>query len=205
MLPPARPEDVTGLPPGIALLHQFANTEDRRGFTTHGRRLEAHDALATPADLERWLREHDLLPPGVEVGQAHLTRAHTLRAALRASLRQDADDDAGADSGGSAQGGEGGTVLLDFPFAVRLTAGHGADLVVSADPATTALARIAMAALTATADGTWHRLRMCPAPDCQWVFYDQSRPGRARWCSPRLCGNRMKTQAYRRRSTAGNP
>ncbi|WP_425288558.1 CGNR zinc finger domain-containing protein [Streptomyces melanosporofaciens] len=37
---------------------------------------------------------------------------------------------------------------------------------------------------------------MCP-PDCQWVHYDNSRPGRARWCSPQLCGNRTKTQAYR--------
>ncbi|MGP3944789.1 CGNR zinc finger domain-containing protein [Streptomyces sp. 6N106] len=39
---------------------------------------------------------------------------------------------------------------------------------------------------------------MCP-PDCQWVHYDNSRPGRARWCSPQLRGNRTKTQAYRRR------
>ncbi|MFD0499896.1 CGNR zinc finger domain-containing protein [Streptomyces rhizosphaericus] len=35
--------------------------------------------------------------------------------------------------------------------------------------------------------------------DCQWVFYDNSGPGRAQWCSPQLCGNRAKTQAYRRR------
>ncbi|WP_413803809.1 CGNR zinc finger domain-containing protein [Streptomyces iranensis] len=58
-----------------------------------------------------------------------------------------------------------------------------------------------MSALTATVKGTWHRLRMCPAPDCQWVFYDNSRPGRAKWRSPQLCGNRAKTQAYRRRQT----
>ncbi len=65
----------------------------------------------------------------------------------------------------------------------------------------TALAHIVMSALTATVKGTWHRLRMCPAPDCQWVFYDNSRPGRAKWRSPQLCGNRAKTQAYRRRQT----
>ncbi|MBA6433634.1 ABATE domain-containing protein [Streptomyces sp. GMR22] len=61
MLPPTRAEDVEGLPADIALLHHFANTEDRRGFVAHGRRLTGHDALATPGDLERWLREHDLL------------------------------------------------------------------------------------------------------------------------------------------------
>ncbi|MBI0293428.1 CGNR zinc finger domain-containing protein [Streptomyces sp. PRKS01-29] len=31
------------------------------------------------------------------------------------------------------------------------------------------------------------------------VAADNSRPGRATWCSPRLCGDRVKTQAYRRR------
>lgn len=185
MLPPARPEEVAGLPGGIALLHHFANTLDLRGFVAHGRRLAAHDTLGTPADLGRWLREHDLLGPGDVAGDAHLARAHALRAALRAALRQD---------------GDAGEVLLDFPLAVKLTAG-GAEPVVSGDPVTTALARIVVAAVTATADGTWQRLKMCPAPDCQWVFYDRSRPGRARWCSPRLCGNRMKTQAYRRRGT----
>ncbi|MEU7895140.1 CGNR zinc finger domain-containing protein [Nonomuraea sp. NPDC049152] len=189
MLPPARPEEVTDLPAGIALLHQFANSEDLRSFVVHGRRLVAHDALATPGDLGRWLGEHDLLPPGQAVDENHLARARALRAALRAALRQDEP---------------GGEVLRDFPVAVTLS-GHGAELVVSGDPVTTALARIVVAAVTATADGSWRRLRMCPAPDCQWVFYDRSRPGRARWCSPRLCGNRMKTQAYRRRGPAETP
>ncbi|MFD1931694.1 CGNR zinc finger domain-containing protein [Nonomuraea mangrovi] len=189
MLPPARPEEVTDLPEDIALLHHFANTEDLRGFVAHGQRLTAHDVLATPADLERWLREHDLLGPGEPVGDAHLARAHALRAALRDALRQD---------------GEAGEVLLDFPWQVKLTA-LGAQPVVCGDPVTTALARIVVAALTVTANGTWHRLKMCPASDCQWVFYDRSRPGRARWCSPLLCGNRMKTQAYRRRGATQTP
>ncbi|NEW69706.1 CGNR zinc finger domain-containing protein [Streptomyces rhizosphaericus] len=191
MLPPTRAEDVEGLPAGIALLHHFANTEDRRGFVAHGRRLTGHDALATPGDLERWLREHDLLvgdAPDTKAHQGHLTRARELRTTLRAALRQDAED--------AGQSGDG---AVGYSFHVTLTAGHGAHLTVAADPVDTALAHIVMSALTATVNGTWHRLRMCPAPDCQWVFYDNSRPGRAKWCSPQLCGNRAKTQAYRRR------
>jgi predicted RNA-binding Zn ribbon-like protein len=189
MLPPNKPEEVSGLPPGIALIHQFVNTEDLRTYTAHGRRLEARDGLPTPSDLARWLREHDLAAPGA-VTETHLARARALRTALRAALCQDGED---------------AEVLPGYSFDVKLAARRGADLVISADPVTTALARIVVAAVIATADGTWHRLRMCPAPDCQWVFYDQSRPGRARWCSPRLCGNRMKTQAYRRRGPAGKP
>jgi predicted RNA-binding Zn ribbon-like protein len=187
MLPPTRPEEVTGLPTGIALIHRFVNTEDLRSFVVHGRRLRPHDALTTPDALARWLREHDLLEPGEVCDQDHLARARALREALRGALRQE-DEQAGAP--------------LDFSFGVTVSAGRGAELAISADPATAALARIVIAAVTATADGTWRRLRMCPAQDCQWVFYDQSRPGRARWCSPRLCGNRMKTQAYRRRGRA---
>jgi predicted RNA-binding Zn ribbon-like protein len=180
MLPPAKPEEVTGLPDGIALIHNFVNTNDQRAFVAHGRRLEANDSLATPTDLERWLREHHLLGPDDVADHTHLARAHHLRAALRQAIREPHQ------------------VLLDFALQVRLTA-HGAELVVLGDPVTVALGQIAAAAVTATVDGTWPRLKVCPAPDCQWVFYDQSRPGRARWCSPQLCGNRMKTQAYRRR------
>ncbi|MFI6513228.1 CGNR zinc finger domain-containing protein [Streptosporangium sp. NPDC050855] len=181
MLPPATPEEVTGLPDAVALIHRFTNTDDRRTFVVHGRRLEANDRLATPAGLERWLREHDLPDPGGATDHTHLARARDLRAALRRAL------------------GEEGEVLLDLPVRVRLTA-RGAEPVALGDPVTVALGRIVAAAVTATADGTWRRLGICPAPDCQWVFYDRSRPGRARWCSPHLCGNRMKTQAYRRRT-----
>lgn len=185
MLPPAKPEEVTGLPDGVALIHHFANTDDQRAFVVHGRRLEAQDSLATPADLEGWLREHDLLGPDEVADHTDLTRAHDLRAALRQALREHDE------------------VMLGFVLTVRLTAG-GAELVVLGDPVSAALGRIAALAVTATAAGTWQRLRICPAPDCQWVFYDQSRPGRARWCSPHLCGNRMKKQAHRRRNPGGD-
>lgn len=184
MLPPAKPEEVTGLPDGVALIHHFANTDDRRAFVVHGRRLEPYDSLATPTDLERWLRERDLLGLDGVADPTHLAHAHGLRAALRQALC------------------EHGEVLLDFfPLKVRLTP-RGAELVVGGDPVTAALGQIGAVAVTATADGTWQRLKVCPAPDCQWVFYDRSRPGRARWCSPHLCGNRTKTQAYRRRNPA---
>jgi predicted RNA-binding Zn ribbon-like protein len=31
------------------------------------------------------------------------------------------------------------------------------------------------------------------------MFVDTSRPGKRRWCSMELCGNRKKTATYRRR------
>ena len=54
-------------------------------------------------------------------------------------------------------------------------------------------------AVTANAmlDGSWQRLKACRT--CRWCFYDYSPNRSARWCSMRICGNRRKTRAYRRR------
>jgi predicted RNA-binding Zn ribbon-like protein len=48
------------------------------------------------------------------------------------------------------------------------------------------------AALFATADQT--RVRKCGS--CVLHFYDTSKKGTRRWCSMRLCGNRLKVAAY---------
>jgi len=46
------------------------------------------------------------------------------------------------------------------------------------------------------------RVRQCAAPDCQLVFYDDSRAGSRRWCSMQRCGNRAKVRAHRERASA---
>ena len=47
------------------------------------------------------------------------------------------------------------------------------------------------------------RIRRCANARCVLFFYDVTRNGRRRWCSPRLCGNRMKVAAhYARRRAA---
>jgi predicted RNA-binding Zn ribbon-like protein len=43
------------------------------------------------------------------------------------------------------------------------------------------------------------RVRECANPQCPLVFYDDSRPGRRRWCRPQRCGDIMRARAYRRR------
>jgi predicted RNA-binding Zn ribbon-like protein len=47
--------------------------------------------------------------------------------------------------------------------------------------------------------GQWGRLKICPAADCQWAFFDRSRNRSRTWCSMRVCGNREKARAWRRR------
>jgi len=43
------------------------------------------------------------------------------------------------------------------------------------------------------------RVRTCENPDCERLFYDDSRPGRRRWCSPERCGDQARARAYRAR------
>jgi predicted RNA-binding Zn ribbon-like protein len=48
-------------------------------------------------------------------------------------------------------------------------------------------------------DGTFQRLKACPHAHCGWTFYDFSRNRSSQWCSMRICGNRTKGEAFRRR------
>src|SRR4051812_46781011 len=43
------------------------------------------------------------------------------------------------------------------------------------------------------------RIRTCANPDCERLFYDDSRPGQRRWCSPDRCGDQARARAYRAR------
>jgi predicted RNA-binding Zn ribbon-like protein len=38
--------------------------------------------------------------------------------------------------------------------------------------------------------GDWDRIKICPADDCRWAFFDRSRNHSRTWCSMRVCGNR---------------
>ena len=47
------------------------------------------------------------------------------------------------------------------------------------------------------------RVRICEAPDCEWLFYDTSKNRSRRWCDMRQCGNRMKARRHYRRLQRG--
>ncbi|MGE3076256.1 MAG: CGNR zinc finger domain-containing protein [Dehalococcoidia bacterium] len=48
-------------------------------------------------------------------------------------------------------------------------------------------------------NGTWSRLKVCPADRCEAAFYDTSRNRSATWCSMAVCGNRAKVSSYQQR------
>lgn len=53
------------------------------------------------------------------------------------------------------------------------------------------------AATLATADAD--RIKICPNPGCQWVFYDRTAGNIRKWCRDRQCGNRDRVRRARER------
>ncbi len=132
---------------------------------------EGTDELASTAGWEAWLSAHDL-------PVAPRTQAAAL--ALRESLR-------------AATGGQsieppsvGVTIAVDS---------DGRPMLVGAD----ALGQIAAAAATLGIDGRWGRVKLCPADDCRWAFYDLTRNRSRQWCSMAVCGARKKSRDFRAR------
>jgi predicted RNA-binding Zn ribbon-like protein len=133
--------------------------------------------IGTPAELADFLE--------CEEAEVDVERAHELREALRTLLR--ANNGASLDAGALE-------AVNRAAAGVRLELDDRGELVVgAADP----LARIVGVAFGAMLEGTWPRLKACR--NCKWAFYDYSKNRSASWCSMQLCGNRLKTRAYRSR------
>jgi predicted RNA-binding Zn ribbon-like protein len=174
------------------LIQEFANTRDRRSFVPrgHAHRDGTKDDLADPLALRDWLAAHDLLAEDADLSDRDHNRVLRLRTALRTAL------------GGNRQAGDDSwSRPFAVPMRVELDPEHGPRLGTSEHGVDYAIERLSAAALRISLTGEWGRLRACAADDCQWIFYDQSRPGRGRYCSPYSCGNRVKTRAYRQRKT----
>ncbi|MDT8909958.1 CGNR zinc finger domain-containing protein [Amycolatopsis sp. PS_44_ISF1] len=134
------------------------------------------DRLDDPEQWRRWSAEHDL-------GPGDPADARAARDALRAAI---------GDPGLPPR-------PLDAPLHFTLTA-DGPTL---ATP--DAISAILAAVTRLTIRGDWVRLKICPADDCLWAFYDESRNRSRTWCSMRACGNREKARAWRARAAGGHP
>jgi predicted RNA-binding Zn ribbon-like protein len=172
-------------------MEEFLNTLDVRSFR---RDIVGGDGLPTPAALTRWLAGHGLVGRSARASTAELRIAHRLRSALRGAVTRDQLDDRTLQRVNAALGAMPVHVELARDAELRLAASGGA--------VRRALTELLAIALRRSADGSWRRLRACAAPDCRWVFYDESRNGTRRWCSMSSCGNRAKTARYRARRAA---
>jgi hypothetical protein len=66
--------------------------------------------------------------------------------------------------------------------------------------APTAVGFLAAAAAKVAIEARIDRIKICPADDCRWAFYDTSRNRSRQWCSMEVCGNRAKARTHRQRN-----
>lgn len=179
--------EVEAAPGELELVRAFVNTLDVE---------EGIDALASPATLAAWLREHRLLRTS-SATQADLAAARRLRESLRGLLL--------ANNGVNVRK-EAALTLNRAAAKARLSFRFDPAGTVRLEPQASgvdgALGHIVAIVSASMADGTWRRLKACRADDCRWAFYDRARNQSRHWCSMAVCGNRTKARTYRRRHPA---
>ncbi len=200
--------EISPAPGMLEIVRQFVNTLDIESGT---------DELDSPGALLGWLDKSGLgglgrdAHPGGPVTEADLALAVSLREALRGVLSWHVT--AGNEPDGSASpdraGGRAGPAVAAAelrkaaaPLRIRFEISDEGQVAAAPDGSgvTPDLARILLIAGEAATTGTWSRLKVCSAADCQWAFYDRSPTRTGCWCSMRVCGSRAKSRAYRRRA-----
>lgn len=168
----------------IELVLAFLNTCDAETGT---------ETLDDPGDWQQWCTERDL-GSAAEAGAVR-----EIRDAMRASV-----------TCGDSQSSEDRSRAGDVPFAdsadmssppgwpVRVALRGGVPVLTGND----ALGSVLAAATRLVSTGHWERIKICPAGNCLWAFYDRSRNRSRTWCSMRVCGNREKARSWRERRTA---
>ncbi len=173
-------------PGELELVRAFVNTWDGE---------ERAEAIGTPDELRAWLAEHRLLEGGPGVSAAEHRRAIALREALRELLLAHA---------GIEPAPEAAATVDDAARRAALGVRFGEDgsprTEAHAGGVDGALGRLLVLVAAAHADGTWPRLKACPAESCQWAYYDRSRNRSAVWCDMGVCGNRHKVRSFRERT-----
>ena len=177
-------------PGPLALVQAFVNTVAEEG-------QHSWEAFSGPASLRHWLVRNGLLREEETVGEADVVWVKEVRRGLRSLLA--------ANNGGKVDPGALATLngaaaraalLVRFGPDGRAAFGTGAGGVEGA------IGKVLEGVFVGMEEGTWKRLKTCANAGCGWAFYDRSRNRSGRWCSMEVCGNRTKTRAYRRRTSA---
>jgi predicted RNA-binding Zn ribbon-like protein len=165
-------------------------------------RQSAYSGVVTPrdtsADIDVDLVLDFLNTVDVEAGTDLLSDPAGRRAWLAA--RGLADSDSAADVRTALRAAVGDPAASRVALSAQVTVSlepEGPRLV--ADDVTGA---VLAAASRLTVLGDWDRVKICPADDCRWAFFDRSRNHSRTWCSMRVCGNREKARAWRERARA---
>jgi predicted RNA-binding Zn ribbon-like protein len=150
----------------------------------------SHDWLDSVANLQRWLKAVGLTPAKA----CDLSVAIELRELLAAVLRPLAHGTTpprGAIARFDDRIAEAAAQRRIDPATLKWRWKKPADTAAS-------LAPVILDAADLITAVDRERLRFCPA--CDWLFEDQTRNGRRRWCDMADCGSRDKARRYYRRT-----
>ena len=167
------------------------------------------DLLSEPGAARRWFVEAGLLSQAeadqVDQDTAQIA-ARRLRTALDAIYRPLARDQ--ADPQGTARGLSVLNAVLDqgrervqlHPASSRSGFARATRFEVIGPPDPSVSVARAAAELLHRLES--RRLKECENPECDLLFYDESRNASRRWCSMESCGNQQKQARFRRRHVA---
>src|SRR5262249_16084255 len=156
---------------------------------------DRYERLTKPSELQRWLSLRSLQLAGIRVSATDLAEAKILRAAiwrvaeavLAGSVPRSGDIHVINRTAGRP------------PLATELDS-EAKSMRWRQPRAATALATIAQDAVVLFGHPVQRtRLRRCENSPCKVIFYDDSRPGRRRWCASTRCGDRVRTRQFRQR------
>src|SRR4051812_24613933 len=183
--PPAEETPQKPAPGELEVLRRFVNTHEID---------ERTDSIDTPEALREWLAERGLLARTERLDDEDVRQARSVREAIRSLLLAN-----------------NGFELDPHALETLNNAARSAEVVVSfgdtGSPQLSpirpglqgALGRLLGVAFRSMANGTWERLKACPAHDCEFAFYDASKNRSGTWCNMKVCGNRAKARSYRER------
>lgn len=181
----------------------FVNTVDWRASAA------PVELLGTYGDLLAWGRHAGLLPAREaaalrreakgrpDAAAQVLMRARTLREAIHALVTGSAGREAALETLNAE--------LARAPARSRVAPGQGGyGWAAAPDPPPTdrVLWPVAWSAASLLTDGEVPRVKQCEGPGCGWVFLDESRGHRRRWCAMEDCGNRAKARRHYARARA---
>jgi len=191
---------------GGELCLDFANTLDCRPTE------EPRELLTVYDDLVRWSVQAKALTPRVarrlrETARRHPRQASTVLRRAR-SLREAMFEIFSASARGGAAPAASLSVLnqhlRDVLGRLRLTR-NGSDYRwewEDEDVLDRMLWPVARSAAELLTSDRLHRVRVCSAEDCDWLFLDHSKNRSRRWCDMTVCGNRNKVRRFRREQRA---
>jgi predicted RNA-binding Zn ribbon-like protein len=172
---------------------EFANTRYWRGQATPTETLKA------PEDLAAWASANvgakpEKAPPPTEFEQA---------LALRETIYRLFDAQAQAKPAAARDLATLNEALAAAPARTalkRIRNGYEWDVDARTGTALGLLAPVLWSAGDLLAGPRLDRVRRCANPECAWLFLDDSRAGKRRWCSMSACGNRAKARRHYHKS-----